>query len=126
MPLTTQYHPISLYVIRGSLMQCGWIPARISQLASNQTKGTARYRVTIAKVPKHEKDASPARMKKLINDCFANDIECNEIWHKSSGIITAYLTVDLRKGDPDQLTIPEKVYILKNTLPDTDDHEGVE
>lgn len=115
MPATSQYHPISLYVIRGSLIHCGWTPGRISQLSSNQTLGTARYRISITKVPKSERDSSPKRMKTVINNCFVDDIECTEVWHKSDGSITAYISVDLKKGEPDQMPLPEESYTLENT-----------
>lgn len=115
MPATSQYHPISLYVIRGSLIHCGFTPGRIAQLGANQTNGTARYRIAITKVPRQEKDASPKRMKSLINDCFMDDILCYEVWHRSDGSITAYIQVDLKKGDPNRLTIPEESYTLENS-----------
>ncbi len=115
MPTTSLFHPISLYVIRGSLIHCGWTPGRISQLACNMTNGTARYRVAITKVPKQEKDASPSRMKTLLNNCFMEDIEVTEVWHKSDGTITAYIFCDLHRGDENQLTLPEEAFTLENT-----------
>ncbi len=116
MPASTLFHPVSIYVIRGSLIHCGFTPGRLSQLGCNQTLGTARYRIAITKVPKQERDASPARMKKLINDCFVDDIECTEVWHKSDGSITAYISVDVHRGEPNQLTIPESSYSLENSI----------
>jgi hypothetical protein len=114
MPVATLYHPISLYVIRGSMIHNGWKPGRISQMHSNSDRGTAYYRLTINVVPKALSQKSGTVLKEALQKCFMDDIYVVDLSTRSEGGFWAHLSVDLKRGDIVQASIPESAYTIEN------------
>lgn len=88
MPKRTLYHPVSIYVIRGSFEDGGFNVGRLRQVYGSKDLGKAGYIAELKSCPKSFLSLSPRVQINTINNCFASDIEVTSIttsYERNSG-----------------------------------------
>jgi len=81
----TLFHPVSLYVIRGSLDRCGFTPGRVRRVRQADDQ-IAHYWIKLLSVPLDCQHKSPRRIMAAVQSCFAEDITVIDfIWDSKTG-----------------------------------------
>lgn len=81
----TLYHPVSLHVIRGALEYCGFRIGRLKQISADKDWGFAKYEAELVDMPGETRTNSPRELIQALNDCFAYDITCTNVWYTKAG-----------------------------------------
>lgn len=114
MGATTLYHPVSLYVLRGSAEMSGFWVGKITQTNVNRTKQTATYRMAIKELPRQLWGKDPETVCHALNQAYSDDINVIRVNYGPNGYY-ALLHVSL-DPNPAQEAFPDETYIIKNTL----------
>jgi hypothetical protein len=90
---TTQYHPISLTVLRGCMIHSGFKPGRFTRVVVNFNKNLAIYKVELSKLPADLYDVSPARVAHYLQEAFMDDVKVIGVWYTRQNRYLAELRV---------------------------------
>jgi len=91
----TLYHPISLTVIRGAALYCGWKIGRIKQTEADPESTFASYIVEIVSMPDGMDDMPNRVIQRQFQHCFLDDVEVRRVWMTVGGAWQARLNIDL-------------------------------
>ncbi len=94
----TLFHPVSLYVIRGSLEACGWKIGRLTQTKLSTDRSVARYVGIIENAPRGMAP-DPDLMVQDMQDCFAADITVKWVKLDSRGRVAVTLETRVTNDD---------------------------
>lgn len=114
----TLYHPVSLYVLRGALDNCGIKVGKLTQIQSDLSRGTALYRCTIDKLPKELKSTlSVKEIGEYAQQCFARDVTVTSVSidyapRKKRFNVSLMLYCDIYQATPLEQAINERVELL--------------
>lgn len=92
---TTLYHPISLNVLRGSAEQGGWRFGKMRQVKNDPFTQEAYYMIEITKIPSDLKDKSDIWLRSVLETCYMQDVQIENVWTSKSGVIRAEVAVRL-------------------------------
>ena len=106
MPKTTLYHPVSIYVIRGSFDYSEFGIGRLRQIWSNQSLGQAGYVAELTSCPKGFLSKSIKGQLEAINRIFASDIQ-----------VTGIVTRMTLRGKSHRIQISIQTYAHPNSDP---------
>lgn len=79
------YHPLSLNVLRGAAEYSGWKIGRITQVSADQSRSTARYCLTIERMPRGASEWPIGTIRKQFQHCFMDDITVSAVWISPHG-----------------------------------------
>ena|SRR5256885_1141326 len=92
---TTLYHPISLTVLRGSMIHNGFIPGRLVQIIANHEKNLAIYKLELKQLPADLYEVSPARVAACLQESFMDDVKVIGVWYTRNENYIAEIRVQL-------------------------------
>lgn len=104
---TTLYHPISLLVIRGAALYCGWAFGKIKRLEVDNNRCTATYSAEIVKMPGDlAKNGTLLRIHHDLQECFMDDIRIRWVHMTQGGKWTCKIDVAVRHFETDIAAAP--------------------
>jgi hypothetical protein len=110
----TLYHPISLNTIRGAAEYGGWQLGKISQKWAAAEPPTARYEVTVLKMPVDPNTVPYGELAASLQKCFMDDISVHWFRRTGKGHWVCSLLVNLV---PEFTLSPEEHMDIANGVP---------
>lgn len=89
----TQYHPVSLHVLRGAPEYCGFRLGKLRHKWSRPEQGDACYFAEIDEVPLQLQKAHWSVLKERFQECFPQNVKVESLWVTPKGVVTAKLIV---------------------------------
>lgn len=100
----TQFHPVSLNVLRGAAEFSGFKLGKLRQIIMHADTGSAWYNTDLLKVPEDLRNSALHLIRERLNACYSSDVNVTGIWQTRSGQIKVELHAQVSQKGESPLT----------------------